>query len=90
MADAHERTSNRDMGCNREVVLRFYKLRAEHHCHASQRCCTAGSFAFGDADYARNEQSDGSLGEWEQSLWVLTHVMSVSDARQMVVVDAGG
>lgn len=34
----------------------------------------AGSFCFGDADYARNVQADGSVGEWQQSLWVLTQV----------------
>ncbi|KXZ48640.1 hypothetical protein GPECTOR_26g543 [Gonium pectorale] len=48
-----------------------------------------GSFAFGDADYARNLQEDGSTGEWEQSLWVLTQVMSVSPSRALAVVDAG-
>mmetsp|Transcript_27126 Transcript_27126/g.59241 ORF Transcript_27126/g.59241 Transcript_27126/m.59241 type:complete len:427 (+) Transcript_27126:3-1283(+) len=48
-----------------------------------------GSFCFGDADYARNTQEDGSVGEWEQSLWVHTQVMSRSEARAMVVVDAG-
>jgi hypothetical protein len=34
----------------------------------------AGSFAFGDADYAQNVQEDGHAGEWQQSLWVLTQV----------------
>ncbi|GLC42545.1 hypothetical protein PLESTB_001112000 [Pleodorina starrii] len=48
-----------------------------------------GSFAFNDADYSRNSQDDGSLGEWEQSLWVLTQVMSVSPSRGLAVVDAG-
>ncbi|KAG2454896.1 hypothetical protein HYH02_000727 [Chlamydomonas schloesseri] len=48
-----------------------------------------GSFAFNDADYARNVQEDGSVGEWEQSLWVLTQVMSVTPARGLAVVDAG-
>jgi len=37
-----------------------------------------GSFAVGDADYARNHQSDGTTGEWggkgSQALWVLTEV----------------
>jgi 3-hydroxy-D-aspartate aldolase len=33
-----------------------------------------GSFVFGDADYARNIQTDGQAGEWQQSLWVLTQV----------------
>ncbi len=40
----------------------------------SRQPAHAGSFCFGDADYARNVQEDGSLGEWEQSLWVLTQV----------------
>eukprot|EP00198_Chlamydomonas_reinhardtii_P006209 XP_001695545.1 predicted protein [Chlamydomonas reinhardtii] len=60
-----------------------------------------GSFAFSDADYARNLQEDGGVGEWEQSLWVLTQrlswyigtwqqqVMSVTPARGLAVVDAG-
>lgn len=48
-----------------------------------------GSFAFGDADYAQNVQEDGSCGEWEQSLWVLTEVMSRSTTRRLAVVDAG-
>uniref|UniRef100_A0A383VFH8 D-serine dehydratase-like domain-containing protein n=1 Tax=Tetradesmus obliquus TaxID=3088 RepID=A0A383VFH8_TETOB len=48
-----------------------------------------GSFAFGDADYARNLQLGGQQGEWQQSLWVLTQVMSVSAARACAVVDAG-
>jgi hypothetical protein len=39
-------------------------------CHGA----IAGSFAFGDADYARNMQLGGELGEWQQSLWVLTQV----------------
>jgi hypothetical protein len=34
----------------------------------------AGSFAFGDADYAKNVQDDGHMGEWQQALWVLTEV----------------
>jgi hypothetical protein len=34
----------------------------------------AGSFAFGDADYAKNMQLGGQQGEWQQSLWVLTQV----------------
>lgn len=34
----------------------------------------AGSFGFGDADYAQNVQEDGQAGEWQQSLWVLTQV----------------
>eukprot|EP00775_Hariotina_reticulata_P007631 gene7631-7833_t len=48
-----------------------------------------GSFAFGDADYARNKQLGGQLGEWQQSLWVLTQVMSMSESRACAVVDAG-
>ncbi|GIL63591.1 hypothetical protein Vafri_17631 [Volvox africanus] len=48
-----------------------------------------GSFAFNDADYSRNVQAHGSTGEWEQSLWVLTQVMSVSQSRGLAVVDAG-
>jgi hypothetical protein len=36
--------------------------------------CVAGSFAFGDADYAQNVQEDGEANEWQQSLWVLTQV----------------
>lgn len=39
-------------------------------CHGA----IAGSFAFGDADYACNMQLGGKLGEWQQSLWVLTQV----------------
>jgi hypothetical protein len=35
----------------------------------------AGSFAFGDADYAKNMRLGGQQGEWQQSLWVLTQVM---------------
>lgn len=48
-----------------------------------------GSFAFGDADYARNVQADGSVGEWQQSLWVHACVVSASSARRSVVLDAG-
>mmetsp|Transcript_35176 Transcript_35176/g.89043 ORF Transcript_35176/g.89043 Transcript_35176/m.89043 type:complete len:461 (-) Transcript_35176:229-1611(-) len=48
-----------------------------------------GSFMFGDADYARNIQPDGTVGEWEQALWVLTQVMSVTKERKLAVVDAG-
>ncbi|GFR41887.1 hypothetical protein Agub_g2671, partial [Astrephomene gubernaculifera] len=48
-----------------------------------------GSFALGDADYSRNVQADGSEGEWEQSLWVLTQVTSLSPSRGLAVVDAG-
>jgi D-threonine aldolase len=59
-----------------------------------------GSFVFHDADYARNAESwvvggekdgqngdDGKSGGWEQSLWVLTQVMSTAPGR--AVVDAG-
>ncbi|KAF6249855.1 hypothetical protein COO60DRAFT_926754 [Scenedesmus sp. NREL 46B-D3] len=48
-----------------------------------------GSFAFGDADYAKNEQLGGQQGEWQQSLWVMAQVMSVSAARACAIVDAG-
>ncbi|KAF8062759.1 D-threonine aldolase [Scenedesmus sp. PABB004] len=48
-----------------------------------------GSFALGDADYARNRQAGGGGAEWEQALWVLAQVMSVSEARGAVVCDAG-
>lgn len=44
---------------------------------------------FGDADYGRNQQQDGGYGEWEQALWVLTQVMSVTKGRRLAVVDAG-
>lgn len=42
--------------------------------HGGCVLAAAGSFAFGDADYARNIQQGGQVGEWEQSLWVLTQV----------------
>ena len=34
-------------------------------------------------------QADGRVGEWQQSVWVLTEVMSVSQHRRTAVVDAG-
>ncbi|KAG2491400.1 hypothetical protein HYH03_010191 [Edaphochlamys debaryana] len=48
-----------------------------------------GSFAFNDVDYSKNVQEDGSVNEWEQSLWVLTQVMSTNEGRALAVVDAG-
>ncbi|KAG3177819.1 hypothetical protein C6341_g8283 [Phytophthora cactorum] len=51
-----------------------------------------GSYLFNDADYARNLGEDGEfVKDWEQSLYVLTTVMSknVSAAVPRVVVDAG-
>jgi len=48
-----------------------------------------GSFCFGDADYARNVSREGELGEWQQSLWVLTTAMSRNEARSSIIVDAG-
>lgn len=42
------------------------------------RGIVAGSFVFGDADYAQNVQEDSSIGEWQQSLWVLTQVCAAS------------
>lgn len=47
--------------------------RCQRRCSAAD-VAASGSFVFGDADYARNIQPDGRLGEWEQSLWVLTQV----------------
>ncbi|ETI35183.1 hypothetical protein F442_18252 [Phytophthora nicotianae P10297] len=51
-----------------------------------------GSYLFNDADYARNLGEDGEfVKDWEQSLYVLTTVMSknASAAVPRVVVDAG-
>ena len=47
-----------------------------------------GSFFFGDVDYGRNEWEGGGL-PWEQSMFVVTTVISRSPARRSVVVDAG-
>ncbi|KAF4045394.1 putative serine dehydratase domain [Phytophthora infestans] len=51
-----------------------------------------GSYLFNDADYARNLGEDGEVvKDWEQSLYVLTTVMSknANAAVPRVVVDAG-
>ena len=49
----------------------------------------AGSYAFMDADYARNENADGELiSDFGQSLFVYTTVMSMPNS-EYVVVDAG-
>ncbi|KAG7376906.1 hypothetical protein PHYPSEUDO_012562 [Phytophthora pseudosyringae] len=51
-----------------------------------------GSYVFNDADYARNLGEDGELvKDWEQSLYVLTTVMSTNAmaALPRAVVDAG-
>lgn len=49
----------------------------------------AGSYAFMDADYARNEDADGDVGgEFEHSLFLYSTVMSVPN-KEFVVVDAG-
>ena len=47
-----------------------------------------GSFFFGDVDYGRNEWEGGGR-PWEQSMFVVTTVISRSPARRTVVVDAG-
>jgi len=49
----------------------------------------AGSYAFMDADYARNEDVDGEIGgEFQHSLFLYATVMSVPNS-EFVVVDAG-
>lgn len=49
-----------------------------------------GSYLFNDADYARNLATDGApVRDWEQSLFVLTTVMSVNPSAPRAVVDAG-
>lgn len=49
-----------------------------------------GSYLFNDADYARNLGQDGKkVREWEQSLFVLTTVMSTNESAPRSVVDAG-
>lgn len=49
----------------------------------------AGSYAFMDADYARNENADGEfIADFDQSLFVYTTVMSIPNS-EFVVVDAG-
>ena len=49
----------------------------------------AGSYAFMDADYARNEDADGEIGgEFQHSLFLYTTVMSVPNS-EFVVIDAG-
>ncbi|DAZ93303.1 TPA: hypothetical protein N0F65_000854 [Lagenidium giganteum] len=49
-----------------------------------------GSYLFNDADYARNFGKDGEyVRDWEQSLFVLTSVMSVNARAPRSVVDAG-
>lgn len=50
-----------------------------------------GSYLFNDADYARNLDCQGQLvRDWEQSLFVLTTVMSTnSSSSARAVVDAG-
>lgn len=49
-----------------------------------------GSYLFNDADYARNLGQDGhNVREWEQSLFVLTTVMSTNESAPRAVVDAG-
>ncbi|GMF30364.1 unnamed protein product [Phytophthora fragariaefolia] len=51
-----------------------------------------GSYLFNDADYARNRGEDGQfVQDWEQSLYVLTTVMSTNAKAPVprAVVDAG-
>lgn len=49
-----------------------------------------GSYLFNDADYARNLGEDGKqVRQWEQSLFVLTTVMSTNESAPRSVVDAG-
>ncbi|TYZ67722.1 hypothetical protein PybrP1_003471 [[Pythium] brassicae (nom. inval.)] len=49
-----------------------------------------GSYLFNDADYARNLAADGApVRDWEQSLFVLTTVMSANADAPRAVVDAG-
>ena len=49
----------------------------------------AGSYVFLDADYAKNKDASGELNnDFDQSLFILTTVMSVP-ASDFVVVDAG-
>lgn len=49
----------------------------------------AGSYAFMDADYARNEDADGITGgEFQHSLFLYATVMSVPNS-EFVVIDAG-
>lgn len=49
-----------------------------------------GSYLFNDADYARNLGQDGHrVRDWQQSLFVLTTVMSVNEQAPRAVVDAG-
>lgn len=51
----------------------------------------AGSYAFMDADYGRIKDKDGNRidqGEWENSLFILTSVMSHAKADK-AIVDAG-
>lgn len=49
-----------------------------------------GSYLFNDADYARNLGEDGApVRDWEQSLFVLTTVMSTNASAPRAVVDAG-
>ncbi|GLE05782.1 hypothetical protein PINS_up014830 [Pythium insidiosum] len=49
-----------------------------------------GSYLFNDADYARNLAKDGlAVRDWDQSLFVLTTVMSVNASAPRAVVDAG-
>lgn len=66
-----------------------YPQRHTMHCDRYTQT-RAGSFAFGDADYARNQQADGSSGEWggrgAQALYVLTQV----GGRAAGVAAAGG
>eukprot|EP00897_Mesotaenium_endlicherianum_P009266 jgi/Mesen1/8368/ME000464S07768 len=48
-----------------------------------------GSYIFGDVDYSKNRDSDGNTSAWEQSLFVISTVMSRNVDRAVVVADAG-
>lgn len=51
--------------------------------------CYSGSFCFADVDYGCNVQDDNSLGEWENSLFVLSTVVSRNTNSKRIVIDAG-